>query len=141
MLLKCSDLSFAYGGKTVLKDVNFSLEGTDYLAVLGENGSGKSTLIKGLLGLKSPESGHIEYAQGLSGKEIGYLPQQSEIQRDFPATVREIVLSGRLNSLGWRPFYGREDRQKLKEILALLKIENLEKKSFRELSGGQRHPF
>ncbi|MDO5738441.1 MAG: ABC transporter ATP-binding protein [Eubacteriales bacterium] len=138
MLLKCSNLSFAYGGRTVLEDVNFSLESTDYLAILGENGSGKSTLIKGLLGLKTPEAGQIDYAAGLSAKEIGYLPQQSEIQRDFPATVREIVLSGRLNSLGWRPFYGREDRRKLKEILALLKIEELEKKSFRELSGGQQ---
>ena len=96
-LLRCSDLSFAYGGETVLKGVSFAVNAGDYLCVVGENGSGKSTLMKGLLGLKEPESGSIEYAGGLKRNEIGYLPQQTALQKDFPASVFEVVLSGRLN--------------------------------------------
>ncbi len=137
-LIDCSNLAFAYAGRPVLEGVHFSVEEGDYLAILGENGSGKSTLVKGLLGLKAPLHGEIRYAPGFSSRDIGYLPQQSEIQRDFPATVQEIVLSGCLNSLGWRPFYGRRERARVAEVLEQLKIPQLARSSFRELSGGQQ---
>ncbi|MDO5734418.1 MAG: ABC transporter ATP-binding protein [Eubacteriales bacterium] len=137
-LIECHNLAFAYGANLVLEDVNFALSSGDYLCILGENGSGKSTLVKGLLGLKSPYRGKISYGANLSAKQIGYLPQQTEVQRDFPATVREIVQSGCLNSLGWRPFYKREDKRRAAETMELLGISDLAKRSFRELSGGQQ---
>jgi zinc transport system ATP-binding protein len=93
------DLSFAYDGKTVLEGVNFTLSAGDYLCVVGENGSGKSTLVKGLLGLKAPDSGSIVFGEELRPAEIGYLPQQTIVQKDFPASVYEVVLSGCQNSL------------------------------------------
>ena len=97
----CRDLSFAYDGETVLSDINFSLDAGSYLCIVGENGSGKSTLMRGLLGLKTPSTGTITF-NDLKPTEIGYLPQQTQIQRDFPASVREVVLSGRLNSMRGR---------------------------------------
>ena len=97
-IITAKDLSFAYDGKTVLEGVNFALSAGDYLCVVGENGSGKSTLVKGLLGLKAPDKGSIRFGDGLLSTEIGYLPQQTQIQRDFPASVREVVLSGCLCS-------------------------------------------
>ena len=111
MILQCENVSFAYDGVNVLEGVDFSLNAGDYLCVVGENGSGKSTLIKGLLGLKAPQSGRILTGDGLKPTEIGYLPQQTELQKDFPASVREVVLSGRLNSLGKRLFYSAEDKK------------------------------
>ena len=109
-LIKCENLSFAYSGETVLKDVSFSVNAGDYLCIVGENGSGKSTLMRGLLGLKEPSSGTISFGDGLKQNEIGYLPQQTDLQRDFPASVFEVALSGRLNSLGRRFFYSKADR-------------------------------
>ena len=109
-LIKCENLAFAYSGETVLSGVNFEVNPGDYLCVVGENGSGKSTLIRGLLGLKEPSGGTISFGGGLKPSEIGYLPQQTEAQRDFPASVMEVALSGRLNSLGRRFFYSRADR-------------------------------
>ena len=111
-ILECKDLCFAYEGKRVLEGVNFSLNSGDYLCVVGENGSGKSTLIKGLLGLKAPEQGSITLSDGLKATEIGYLPQQTQVQRDFPASVYEVVLSGCLNSLGSKLFYTKELKQR-----------------------------
>ena len=107
-LLTCHDLCFSYEGRTVLCDVNFTVEEGDYLAVIGENGAGKSTLMKGLLQLKKPTSGELIYGDGLTGKEIGYLPQQTRVQKDFPASVYEVVLSGCLNHLGRHFFYGKK---------------------------------
>ena len=137
-LLKCENVSFSYDGRPVLEDVNFSLKAGDYLCVVGENGSGKSTLIKGLLSLKSPSGGRIELGDGLKRTEIGYLPQQTEIQRDFPASVREVVLSGCLNAMGGRLFYGQEEKRRARENLERMGIEDLRDKSYQELSGGQQ---
>lgn len=126
-LISCKGLSFAYGGETVLRGVSFGVNAGDYLCVVGENGSGKSTLMKGLLGLKEPESGSIEYGDGLRRSEIGYLPQQTALQKDFPASVFEVVLSGRLNSLGRRFFYSKEDKKEAErnlERMGMLELKN-----------------
>ena len=137
-ILTAKDLSFAYDGKTVLEGVNFSLSAGDYLCVVGENGSGKSTLIKGLLGLKAPDGGSIVFGEGLKATEIGYLPQQTQLQRDFPASVREVVLSGCLNSLGRRLHYNAEDRARAEMNMERMGIEDLKERSYQDLSGGQQ---
>lgn len=137
-ILKCEDLSFAYEGRQVLSDVNFTLSAGNYLCVVGENGSGKSTLIKGLLGLKSPESGKIIFGEGLKATEIGYLPQQTAMQKDFPASVYEVVLSGCLNSLGKRRWYNKDDKKKAMENMERMGIEDIKDKSYQSLSGGQQ---
>ena len=137
-ILECKDLCFAYEGKRVLEGVNFSLNAGDYLCVVGENGSGKSTLIKGLLGLKAPEQGSITLSDGLKATEIGYLPQQTQVQRDFPASVYEVVLSGCLNSLGGRLFYSRELKQRAMENMERMGIDEIKEESYQNLSGGQQ---
>lgn len=137
-LISCQDLSFSYQGRTVLSQVNFSLEAQDYLAILGENGSGKSTLLKGLLGLKKPDCGQIVLAPELSRQDIGYLPQQSAHQADFPATVEEIVLSAFASRLAWRFRYSREQKAKAAEAMLKLAITDLGERSFADLSGGQK---
>lgn len=137
-ILKCENASFAYDGRTVLENVSFSMNAGDYLCVVGENGSGKSTLIKGLLGLKAPESGSISYLDGLKSTEIGCLPQQTETQRDFPANVYEVVMSGCLNSLGRRFAYGKEERAQAMMNMERMGIEELRDASYQELSGGQQ---
>ncbi len=137
-ILKCENASFAYDGRTVLENVSFSMDAGDYLCVVGENGSGKSTLIKGLLGLKAPESGTISYLDGLRSTEIGYLPQQTRTQRDFPASVSEVVLSGCLNRLGGRFHYGREEKERAAENMERMGIDELKNASYQELSGGQQ---
>jgi zinc transport system ATP-binding protein len=136
--LTCRDLSFAYEGNTVLRDVNFTVEAGDYLWVVGENGSGKTTLIQGILGLKKPDAGAITLGNGLSVREIGYLPQQMAIRRDFPAGVYEVVLSGRLGKRAFHPFYTRRDKQTAEENLVRLGIGELRNRCYRELSGGQQ---
>lgn len=138
MILQCENVSFAYDGVNVLEGVDFSLNTGDYLCVVGENGSGKSTLIKGLLGLKAPQSGRILTGDGLKPTEIGYLPQQTELQKDFPASVREVVLSGRLNSLGKRLFYSAEDKKAAAENMERMGIDEIAGKCYQELSGGQQ---
>ena len=137
-ILECKDLCFAYEGKRVLEGVNFALNAGDYLCVVGENGSGKSTLIKGLLGLKTPEQGSITLSDGLKATEIGYLPQQTQVQRDFPASVYEVVLSGCLNSLGGRLFYTKELKQRAMENMERMGIEEIRDESYQNLSGGQQ---
>ena len=137
-LITCQDLTFAYEGKIAVDSLNFQVEEGDYLCILGENGSGKSTLMKGLLGLMRPKSGTISMGDGLVTTQIGYLPQQSSAQKNFPASVTEVVLSGRLSSRGMRPFYTKQDRAIAKENMEKLAILPLAKKSFRELSGGQQ---
>lgn len=135
--ISCKDIAFAYDGETVLSGINFSIDAGSYLCIVGENGSGKSTLMKGLLGLKAPSSGTIEF-DGLKPSEIGYLPQQTQIQRDFPASVYEVVLSGRLNSMGRRLFYNAEDKKAALANMERLSIEDLKDCCYMELSGGQQ---
>lgn len=137
-LVKCENVSFAYEGNTVLANLNFNVNMGDYLCIVGENGSGKSTLIKGLLGLKSPNCGHIITGDGLKANEIGYLPQQTQVQKDFPASVFEVVLSGRLNSRGIKPFYTKKDKECVNENISRLNLDALKNKCYRELSGGQQ---
>ena len=133
----CRDLSFAYDGETVLSDINFSLDAGSYLCIVGENGSGKSTLMRGLLGLKTPSTGTITF-NDLKPTEIGYLPQQTQVQKSFPASVLEVVLSGRINSMGMRPFYNSKDREDAVKKLELMGMKGMERRSFQELSGGQK---
>ena len=137
-LIQVKNAAFRYDGKEVVSDLSFSVERGDYLCVVGENGSGKSTLVKGLLGLKAPSTGSISFEDGLKAREIGYLPQQRDSQRDFPASVQEVVLSGTLNSLGFRPFYTKEQRDIANAQMICVGMDTLKNTSFRELSGGQQ---
>lgn len=137
-LITCRGLAFAYGAETVLSGVDFAVEAGDYLCIVGENGSGKSTLVKGLLGLKEPSAGSITLGDGLQRREIGYLPQQTALQRDFPASVFEVVLSGRLNSLGRRCFYSRADRAEAERELERMGMAEFKNRCYQELSGGQQ---
>lgn len=137
-LIKGRNLSYAYQGKTVLKNVDFSLEEGDFLCILGENGSGKSTLIKGILKMKKHISGEMYYNKNLVKNSIGYLPQYTSVQNDFPAKVKEVVLSGMLSKLKFRPFYSSKDKHRMNEIMKSLSIYELRNKSFAEISGGQR---
>lgn len=137
-LITCKDVSLGYESRIVTEHLNFEINKGDYLCIVGENGAGKSTLIKALLNLKSPVSGRINTDDGLKPTEIGYLPQQTVVQKDFPASVWEIVLSGCLNRCGLRPFYNREEKQLAMENMEKLGISNLSKRCYRELSGGQQ---
>jgi len=134
----CKDLVLGYEGKPVVQGLNFSVESGDYLCIVGENGSGKSTLIRALLKLKVPMEGEISMGDGLEAKDIGYLPQQTLVQKDFPASVYEIVLSGCLNHCGMRPFYSQEEKKKARGMMEKLGISHLERRCYRELSGGQQ---
>jgi len=136
--LTCQDLALGYEGREILRDLNFTVESGDYLCIVGENGSGKTTLMKTLLGLQSPMAGRILWGDGLAPNEIGYLPQQTLVQRDFPASVWEIVLSGCQNRCGLRPFYSREEKDLARRSMEKLDITALERRCYRELSGGQQ---
>jgi len=136
--LACQDLSLGYEGKTVISGLTFAVNAGDYLCVIGENGSGKSTLMKTILRLKSPMSGRILTGDNLAPNEIGYLPQQTVVQKDFPASVREVVRSGFLNRCGMRPFYSRAEKLMAEENMARLGIASLAGSCYRELSGGQQ---
>ena len=135
-LITCEHVCLGYDGQTVLRDVNFTVSRGDLLCVVGENGSGKSSLIKGLLGLKAPEQGSITLGDGLVRNEIGYLPQQTVVQKDFPASVREIVLSGCQGRCGSRPFYNKEEKKLAAEAMEKMQITRLARRCYRELSGG-----
>lgn len=134
----CQNLSLGYDGKAILQNLNFSIHSGDYFCIVGENGSGKSTLMKTLLHLQPPVSGSILTGDGLKPNEIGYLPQQTLVQRDFPASVREIVLSGCQNHCGFRPFYSREEKMLATASMEKMQISHLARKCYRELSGGQQ---
>jgi len=134
-LISVQDAAFAYDGQVVLDRVTFDVNPGDYLCIVGENGSGKSTLMKGLLRLVNPVKGNITLGDGLTQDQVGYLPQQNLTQRDFPASVLEVVTSG---IRGKRLFLSREDKALAEEKMELLEISGLRHRSFMELSGGQR---
>ena len=136
--LSCQNLTVGYDGRTVLQGLNFEVNPGDYLCIVGENGSGKSTLMKTILGLQAPISGTILTGDGLRKNEIGYLPQQTQTQKDFPASVREIVLSGCQGRCGSRPFYSKEEKRLAEENIGKMGIGSLTKRCYRELSGGQQ---
>lgn len=138
MQILCDKLTLGYDSKVVCKDLSFHINQGDYILILGENGCGKSTLIKSLLGLTPLLEGEIKFDDGLFKNEIGYLPQQSEHQKDFPASVFEVVISGCLNKCKLRPFYNKEEKTKAIESMEKLDILNLKNECFRNLSGGQR---
>lgn len=137
-LVKCNNLCLGYGSTLIQENLNFTIEKGESVYILGENGSGKSTLVKTLLGFIKPLSGTIDYSFDWNKKGIGYLPQTSEIQKTFPATVQEIVLSGCQTELGFFPFYNKHHYQKVQKNLELLGMQDYAKKSFKELSGGQQ---
>lgn len=137
-LINIDNLTLSYENMTVIENLSFEVADGDYLCIVGENGSGKSTLVKALLSLKKPEKGSIEFGDGLKKNEIGYLPQQTVAQKDFPASVYEVVISGCLNSRGIRPFYSSKERKKALDNMELLGITDLKNRSYRELSGGQQ---
>ena len=136
--LICNDLTLGYEGQVILSNLSFSVNKGDYLCILGENGSGKTTLMKTILGLHKPMNGKVSTGDGLNRKKIGYLPQQTSIQKDFPASVREIVLSGFQGECGFRPFYSKEQKKKADENIELMGIADLKRRCYRELSGGQQ---
>lgn len=137
-LLSCEDLTLGYGAAKVAEHLSFEVNEGDYLCIVGENGSGKSTLMKTCLGLLRPVAGRVVFGDGLKAAEIGYLPQQTSIQKDFPASCKEIVRSGCLNQCGWRPFYTRKERQKAAYQIERMGITHLSKRCYSELSGGQQ---
>lgn len=138
MQLQCSDVSLGYEGKVIMEHLNFTVNQGDYLYIVGENGAGKSTLMKTILGLRSPLAGTISFSEGLQQTEIGYLPQQTLVQRDFPASVGEVVMSGLLNKRGIRPYYNKEEKKRVHQMMERLEILDLKKKCYRDLSGGQQ---
>ncbi|MCR4694489.1 MAG: metal ABC transporter ATP-binding protein [Pseudobutyrivibrio sp.] len=133
-----SDLSLGYDAHSILEGLNFTVKAGDYLCIVGENGSGKTTLMKTLLHLQEPLGGQILIGDGLKTNEIGYLPQQTLVQKDFPASVREIVLSGCQGRCGFRPFYSKEEKQLAEENMSRMGISHLANRCYRELSGGQQ---
>ena len=136
--LTCQKLCVGYDGKPVLQDLDFEIFAGDYLCIVGENGSGKSTLMKTILGLQPPISGRILTGDGLRKNEIGYLPQQTAAQKDFPASVWEVVLSGRQNHPHFPPFYTKADKEDALRNMELLDLLPLKKRCYRDLSGGQQ---
>ena len=137
-LIKCEGLSLGYDSKEILCGIDFSVNSGDYLCIIGENGSGKTTLMKTILGLHLPMKGSIEFGDGLTNNEIGYLPQQTELQKDFPASVFEIVLSGCQTRCGLRPFYNRKEKFIAHSAMQKLGICGISDRCYRELSGGQQ---
>ena len=139
MIFECKDVTLGYENKVVAKNLNFKIDQGDYLCVVGENGTGKSTLIKTLLGLIKPLNGEvIANVQGKNHKGVGYLPQQTQAQKDFPASVWEVVLSGVLNNDHRCPFYNKKDKAEAEKNMEKLNILYLKKRCYRELSGGQQ---
>lgn len=138
ILLRCEHADFGYENQDAVVDANLEVNTGDYICIVGENGSGKSTLMKGILGLLKPTSGKIVVSEELKRAGIGYLPQQTAAQRDFPATVYEVVLSGCLGKRGNRPFYSRKERELAERSMERLGIVDLRKQCYRELSGGQQ---
>ena len=137
-LLTCQNVTLGYDGKKVVQGLTFAVNAGDYLCIVGENGSGKSTLMKTILHLNTPLGGQILMGDGLQQSQIGYLPQQTVVQRDFPSSVREIVRSGCLNRCGLRPYYSKQERQLAEQNMEKMGIAPLASRCYRELSGGQQ---
>ena len=137
-ILSVNNLTIGYEDQEVLSGLNFSINEGDYLCIVGENGSGKTTLVRTLLGLIPPRDGEIVRGPGFAAGEIGYLPQQTQVQRDFPASVREIVLSGCQARNGLRPFYSKEDRTLVVKNMERMEIADFADRCYRDLSGGQQ---
>ena len=138
IVLACEDVTLGYEHKPLLEHLTLTVRAGDYLCIVGENGSGKSTLMKTILGLQMPISGRILTGDGLRKNEIGYLPQQTVVQKDFPASVREIVLSGCQGRCGSRPFYNKEEKKLAVDAMEKMQITRLARRCYRELSGGQQ---
>ena len=138
MQIICNNIVLGYENHIVSQNISFSVARGEYLCIVGENGAGKSTLMKAILGLHSPVSGQLSFGDGLKQNEIGYLPQQTSLQRDFPASVQEVVLSGCLNRCGLRPFYNRAERELARSRMERLGVLPLRNRCYRELSGGQQ---
>lgn len=134
----CENVSLGYENKPIVRELNFTVNAGDYLCIVGENGSGKSTLMKTILALTPPLAGSIRMDEGLKPTQIGYLPQQTQVQRDFPASVQEIVLSGFQGRCGLRPFYTRAEKAEAHQNMERLGIAALADRCYRELSGGQQ---
>lgn len=134
----CENASLGYENRPIVTGLSFTVNAGDYLCIVGENGSGKSTLMKTILALTPPLAGHIRMEEGLNPTQIGYLPQQTQVQRDFPASVQEIVLSGFQGRCGLRPFYTREEKAAAAKNMERLGISDYAKHCYRELSGGQQ---
>ena len=137
-LIKCRQLTLGYGSKDIVRDLDYEVNVEDYLCIIGRNGSGKTTFLRGLAGLLSPKSGSIKLCDGLKRSQIGFLPQMNVVQKDFPASVEEIVLSAFQGKFRLLPLYGRAQRERAMECMALTRTESLRKSCFRELSGGQK---
>lgn len=137
-LLKCSNITLGYGSKNIVNNFNYTIHSGDYLSIIGRNGCGKTTFLRGLAGVLHPRAGKIELSSGLRRNQIGYLPQITVTQKDFPASVEEIVLSAFQGKSLLLPFYGKALRKRADECLELTHATNLRKESFRELSGGQK---
>ena len=136
--IKCKNLTLGYGSQEILSGLSFDVNRGDYLCIVGSNGSGKTTLMKTVLGLTKPLGGSIEFSDGLSASGIGYLPQQTDVQRDFPASVYEIVISGCLGRGGFHPFYTKADKALAAQAMERMDITKLKNSCYRELSGGQQ---
>lgn len=136
--ITCKNLKLGYDGNVVTEGITFEVNSGDYLCIVGENGAGKSTLMKTLLHLIEPLEGELSYGDGMHANEIGYLPQQTVVQRDFPASVWEIVLSGNLSRNGKKLFYGKREKNRARENMEKMQIWNLRHKCYRYLSGGQQ---
>lgn len=136
--LECKNLKLGYENITLTEDLSFSVEQGDYLCIVGENGAGKSTLMRTILKLQKPLAGSIEFADGMTASKIGYLPQQTIVQKDFPASVYEVVLSGCQNSLGHHLFYSKAAHKLALKNIVRMGIGDLTKRCYRELSGGQQ---
>ena len=136
--LTCQKLTIGYEGKTVISDLSFTINTGDYLCIVGENGSGKSTLMRTILKLKTPTSGQITMDDNLKPCDFGYMPQQTVVQKDFPASVREVVRTGCLNRCGMRPFYNKSEKKLAEDNMELLGVADLAGQCYRELSGGQQ---
>lgn len=137
-LIELKDVTIAFEGVAAVEHVNLAVERGEYLVIVGENGSGKSTLVRAMLGLVRPKSGRVVYGDGLKKNQIGYLPQQTVVQRDFPASVGEVVLSGCVNRLGRRLAFGAGERARAEEKMRLMDVYSLREKPYRTLSGGQQ---
>lgn len=137
-LITMENVTIAFEGVDAIRNVNLTVERGEYLVILGENGSGKSTLMRAILGLVKPQQGRVVYGDGLRKNQIGYLPQQNQAQRDFPASVEEVVLSGCVSRLGRRLLFSKKEHRLVEEKLKMLDALSLKNKSFRTLSGGQQ---